>query len=444
MVQIKQIAVILAGAWGIIGLFLGLGLISSSVAFALGLTLGLAVTAAVRLGIDARPAPLAETIQLADRDQLQSALGEAVLSRLPDPVLVLDALGRVLRASPAAIALLGDNPTERPLAAFLRAPILLDAIDAVSNGADLQVIELTLRVPVERHLEVRLVRISDPGARRSPLLILFHDMTAVKRAERMRADFVANASHELKTPLTVLSGFIETLEGPARDDEKARARFLAIMREQAGRMARLVNDLLSLSRIELNEHLAPRDLVDLGAIVRDVADGLAMVATLNKTSIQLRLPDACSPVYGDRDELVQAIQNLIDNAIKYGRPGRPIDVIVTDAPNMGGQQRQSLTVRDYGDGIAREHIPRLTERFYRVDAVRSRERGGTGLGLAIVKHIINRHRGQLSIESIVGEGSQFTIILPAAPEAAQQMEEPGTTSPDPPIAGRPTKMLGVV
>jgi len=418
MIQFRPLALIILCTWGAIGLFVVAGWIAPYPALGLGGLLALASAIVWRLGLGKPVAASTVPATPADMGGMRRALGEAVLMRLPDPVLVLDSAGRVIRASKAAIELLGDNPIDRPLAAFFRAPALLDAVDQVAGGVDLRVIELTLRVPVERHLEAQLVRIDHNTGRRSPLLILFHDMTAIKRAERLRADFVANASHELKTPLTVLSGFIETLEGPAREDAQARTRFLTIMREQAARMARLVNDLLSLSRIELNEHMAPRDSVDLGAVVCDVADGLAMVAQSAKTSIEVRLPQTYPAVYGEREELVQAIQNLIDNAIKYGKPHRPIDVVLADAPAIGGVQRLSLSVRDYGDGIAREHIPRLTERFYRIDAVRSRERGGTGLGLAIVKHIVNRHRGQLTIESIVGEGSQFTIILPTVPESA--------------------------
>jgi two-component system phosphate regulon sensor histidine kinase PhoR len=361
-------------------------------------------------------------------DDLPRSLGIAMLSRIADPIVVLDWQGRIKRANPAAGDLLGENLVDRPLAAYLRAPAVLDAIDKVAETGDLKVVEVTLRVPVERHLQVQIARVEQMGGRRPGTVLLFHDMTQVKRAERLRADFVANASHELKTPLTVLSGFIETLEGPAKDDPAARTRFLTIMREQAARMARLVNDLLSLSRIELNEHLSPRDAIDLGALIRDVADGLSLMASAHKSTIEVRLPASYPAVYGEREELVQAFQNLLDNAIKYGRGDKPIEVSLYGT-GIGGNQRLAISVRDYGEGIPKDHIPRLTERFYRVDAVRSRERGGTGLGLAIVKHIVNRHRGQLTIDSIVGEGSLFTISLPVIADtsltAPRAMTAPG-------------------
>ncbi len=353
------------------------------------------------------PKPVSES----GPDELPRSLGVAMLSRIADPIVVLDWQGRIKRANPAAGDLFGENLVDRPLAAYLRAPAVLDAIDHVADTGDLKVVEVTLRVPVERHLQVQIARVEPLGERRPGTVLLFHDMTQVKRAERLRADFVANASHELKTPLTVLSGFIETLEGPAKDDPAARTRFLTIMREQAARMARLVNDLLSLSRIELNEHLTPRDAVDLGALIRDVADGLSLMASAHKSVIEVQLPASYPAVYGEREELVQAFQNLLDNAIKYGRGDKPIEVSLYGT-GIGSNQRLAISVRDYGEGIPKDHIPRLTERFYRVDAVRSRERGGTGLGLAIVKHIVNRHRGQLTIDSIVGEGSLFTISLP--------------------------------
>ena len=416
MLRFQQLAIIVGVAWAGIAAMVLAGWTETWPAIFLGALVTLAGLVALKWVADQpflRPAIAPSAPD--EEGGLARAVGETLLDRLPEPVLVLDGQARVQRANAPARELLGDNPVDRPLAAFLRAPSLLDAIDRVGMGSELEVVDLTIRVPVERHLEVHVARIEASGARKSAMLLLFHDMTAIRRAERLRADFVANASHELKTPLTVLSGFIETLEGPARDDDQARARFLAIMREQAGRMGRLVNDLLSLSRIELNEHLAPRDSIDLGVVVRDVVDGLSMLAAQNAMSIEVNLPEAYPPAIGEREELVQIVQNLIDNAIKYGRGGRPILVSLSEpgVVQPGTPPRLVLSVRDFGDGISREHIPRLTERFYRVDAVRSRERGGTGLGLAIVKHIVNRHRGQLLIDSVVGEGSTFTVVLPA-------------------------------
>ena len=241
----------------------------------------------------------------------------------------------------------------------------------------------------------------------------------------MRADFIANASHELRTPLATLTGFIDTLLGPARDDAEARERFLTIMHQQAGRMTRLVEDLLSLSRIELNEHVVPRDRVALRPLLADLAEALALRAGGRGMRISLAVPDDLPDVLGDRDELAQLFQNLFDNAIKYGRAGTEITVVAESArrvePERPATPSVAVAVRDRGDGIAREHLSRLTERFYRVDTARSREMGGTGLGLAIVKHIVNRHRGALDIESTPGLGSAFTVRLrpyPAATSAA--------------------------
>ena len=229
----------------------------------------------------------------------------------------------------------------------------------------------------------------------------------------MRADFIANAGHELKTPLSTLLGFIETLRGPARDDAAARERFLGIMQEQAGRMARLVDDLLSLSRIELNEHVAPTAHVALKPVLDSVAAALELRAAQRGIRIELKLPETLPEAQGERDELAQVFQNLLDNAVKYAR--RDSTVTVTAGTADGPTPAMVwATVADQSDGIPSEHLARLTERFYRVDNARSRELGGTGLGLAIVKHILNRHRGRLDIASTLGQGSTFTVWLRAA------------------------------
>jgi two-component system phosphate regulon sensor histidine kinase PhoR len=229
----------------------------------------------------------------------------------------------------------------------------------------------------------------------------------------MRADFVANASHELRTPLAALSGFIETLQGSARDDAKARERFLPIMQEQARRMARLIDDLLSLSRIELNAHRRPDTPVDLVPIVRQVADGLQTLARDRGVTVHIDAANAMR-VPGDRDELVRVFENLVENALKYGAAGKRVDIGFSEGESPEGEQEARISVRDYGPGIAPEHVPRLTERFYRVDVRESRAQGGTGLGLALVKHILNRHHGRLLIESMPGAGATFTIYLPLA------------------------------
>jgi two-component system phosphate regulon sensor histidine kinase PhoR len=244
------------------------------------------------------------------------------------------------------------------------------------------------------------------------MLLVFHDLTPQHRVEEMRVDFVANASHELRTPLASLSGFIDTLQGPARDDVAARGRFLAIMKTQAARMARLIDDLLSLSRIELVEHVHPNTPVDLTPVLRQVVDGLQTLAQDRSVEIAVTLPTAPVIVPGNRDELTRVFENLIENALKYGANGKRIEVNFANATAADGAPEVLVMVRDYGPGIAAEHIPRLTERFYRVDVTQSRAEGGTGLGLALVKHILNRHRGRLMIESEAGKGAVFTVRLP--------------------------------
>jgi two-component system phosphate regulon sensor histidine kinase PhoR len=260
------------------------------------------------------------------------------------------------------------------------------------------------------------------------LVLSLRDVTAVRRADQLRADFIANASHELRTPLASLQGFIETLRGPARDDPAAHERFLGIMHDQAARMSRLVNDLLSLSRIEQDEHLPPTAHVDATTLVRNVMAMLELKVAARKVRLRLEAPEGLPLIIGDADQLEQVFQNLIENAIKYTREQTEVTITMARAAKNAGNLMTtsrrggmlSIAVIDRGEGIDRTHLPRLTERFYRVDTARSRAQGGTGLGLAIVKHIVNRHRGRLLIESEVGQGSRFTVLLPVAQEAAKR------------------------
>jgi two-component system phosphate regulon sensor histidine kinase PhoR len=348
---------------------------------------------------------------------------EAIFASLPDPVLMLDADQTVVRANRAAETLLQEPVRGRPLSAVLRHPALLSAVERALKEGTAQGAEIALPVPIERQLAAHVEPISKRLPDGSAAILALHDLTALKRADRMRADFVANASHELRTPLSTLIGFVETLLGPAREDPAARERFLPIMLEQAQRMSRLVSDLLSLSRIELHEHTPPTGRVELAPLLGAVAEALQMKAQGRGMTIRLEA-DGVPPVIGDADELAQVFQNLIDNAVKYGAPGTEIGVIAGPASTMSPSPPRrfahgaAVAVIDRGEGIAREHLPRLTERFYRVDSARSRELGGTGLGLAIVKHILSRHRGHLEIESAPGEGSRFTVYLRAAREPA--------------------------
>jgi two-component system phosphate regulon sensor histidine kinase PhoR len=364
-----------------------------------------------------------QSVRVADE---KLAAAEAVIAAIPDPLILLDERRRIVRANVEATAFIGVIPEPRDLAAALRNPAVLAAADAVLRGERARVIDFSLTVPVERQLRARFARIDHPSSDGATAVLTLHDITELKRAEQMRADFIANASHELRTPLATLIGFIETLRGPAREDAEARERFLAIMHGQASRMTRLVEDLMSLSRIELNEHVLPRDRVALSPLLRQIAETLELRVGERDMYIRLEVPPDLPAVLGDRDELVQVFQNLIDNAIKYGRAGTEIAIRAATGPppTRGNNGSQAATVfvavRDQGEGIPREHLPRLTERFYRVDTARSREMGGTGLGLAIVKHILNHHRGVLEVESTPGIGSVFTVFLrphPAAPPA---------------------------
>jgi two-component system phosphate regulon sensor histidine kinase PhoR len=246
------------------------------------------------------------------------------------------------------------------------------------------------------------------------IVLTLRDLSALRQAELMRSDFVANASHELRTPLAALTGFIETLLGPAREDAAARQRFLPIMQAQAQRMARLIDDLLSLARIERKAHLRPTDPVDLVPVLRQVIDSLEAVARERGVAIHLTAALESLAVAGERDELIRVFENLLDNALKYGASGKRVEVTLARRAAAGGTEMACVSVRDYGPGIAAEHLPRLTERFYRVDVAESRAQGGTGLGLALVKHILNRHQGRLLIDSRPGAGATFTVTLPLA------------------------------
>ncbi len=339
-------------------------------------------------------------------EQLRRADG-TVVERLPDPLIVLAEDRSVRRANSAARAAFGAD-----MPAVLRHPELRAAIDRAFVSEMPQTAEVTLHVPVPREVHAAVVPMDPPIADGGRAVVVLSDRSRERAVERMRADFVANVSHELRTPLASLIGFIDTLRGPAADDPPAQQRFLGIMGEQAARMNRLIDDLLSLSRIELIEHQAPSGTVDLYGLATRLAASFEPRLRERSVTLDLCLPDELPEVIGDADQLTQVLQNLLDNAVKYGRAGGTVrlDAAVT-APGRPGVV---LTVADQGAGIPREHLPRLTERFYRVDTGRSRAVGGTGLGLAIVKHIVNRHRGNLSIESEEGIGTTVSVWLPQA------------------------------
>ncbi len=337
---------------------------------------------------------------------------QGVIEALPMPAVLIRRDERIEGANSAAMKLLGEGIRGRHFITALRQPALLDAIEAtLRDGKPRTSRYLTNdgRQDTTFQVSCRPVPLSaGPGA-----LVVFEDVTHLEQAGQMRRDFVANVSHELRTPLTALLGFIETLKGPARNDAAARERFLGIMESEAGRMNRLVGDLLSLSRVEADERVRPTERLCLCDLVQSMVNGLAPLAEEAGVTVKLDLPEPFD-MTGDADQLRQVLSNLLENAIKYS--GRGSDVVVSvSAPDYEPKMRGAgvtLEVRDSGPGIDPIHLPRLTERFYRVDSHRSREMGGTGLGLAIVKHIVNRHRGRLQVESVLGQGSAFRVLLP--------------------------------
>ena len=353
-----------------------------------------------------------------NRPDIEAIAG--LVSSLPDPTVLLDVDGRVVTLNSAIGTIAPALKRGEPATLALRIPEVLDAVRRASVSGKSERAEFAERVGPGRWFEVVVTPVPARGIRAgrhdSWLLLSFRDLTPIRRVEEMRVDFVANASHELRTPLAALSGFIETLKGPARNDTAARERFLDIMEAQAKRMARLIDDLLSLSRIELAAHVLPETPVDLTPIVRQVVDALQMLARDRGVSVSVHAPATPMIASGDRDELTRVFENLIENALKYGASGKKVDITLSDAFSASGTQEKLVSVRDYGPGIPPEHLPRLTERFYRVDVAESREQGGTGLGLALVKHILNRHRGRLVIESRPGEGATFSVRLPSYPQ----------------------------
>ncbi len=346
----------------------------------------------------------------------EGQLLDALIASLPDAAIVLDRETRVLAFNAAARVIAPALARGAAASLALRVPEVVEAVREVAASQEPRSVEFSQRVPIDRWFQAHIRPVGAPTS--GILLLVFHDLTPLHRVEEMRADFVANASHELRTPLAALAGFIDTLLGPARDDVAARGRFLAIMKTQADRMARLIDDLLSLSRVELIEHMHPETPLDLVPIVRQVVDGLQTLATDRKVDIRVALPDQPVIVAGDRDELTRVFENLTENALKYGASGKHVDIAFAQAAARDGSVDAVVTIRDYGPGIAAEHIPRLTERFYRVDVKQSRAEGGTGLGLALAKHILSRHRGRLVIESEVGKGATFTARLPLRSDAS--------------------------
>lgn len=327
---------------------------------------------------------------------------------LPDPVIALDKNRVISRCNQSAKIFFDTENMEGDVTSYLRHPSLINGIDGALNGtAGNALVEFEIPGKVSRYVAATIVNLEEEGADDLRIILTLHDLTTAKKLEQMRADFVANAGHELRTPLAILIGSIETLQGPAANDKEAQERFLGMMHAQSSRMSRLIDDLLSLSQIEMNEHSRPSGRLELTSLLGGVVDLISAKAQDLGKKLVLDIPDKKIFVIAEKDQIFQVFTNLVDNALKYGGMNTAVTI------SLGEVGREVfISVTDQGEGIPNEHLSRLTERFYRVDQNRSREVGGTGLGLAIVKHIVSRHRGRLDINSVVGSGSTFKVYLP--------------------------------
>jgi two-component system, OmpR family, phosphate regulon sensor histidine kinase PhoR len=353
---------------------------------------------------------------LQETDQLQIAT--ALAGGLPEPAILLSQDGTILSFNAKASELFAGLKAGFHLSSATRNPQILDAVADCSPDSPLQTVMFNERVPVERYMAATVSWLGSAACKTPCILLFMRDLTEQRRLDQLRSDFIANASHEIKTPLASLLGFIETLQGAARHDEAARDRFLAIMAKQAERMARLIDNLMSLSRVEMRAHLKPQDTVLIAGLVEQACDALEPMAAEANIKVTLGSDIEGAAVLGDRDELMQVFINLLHNAIKYGRAGGWVHVTMCRQQNAA-KNMILISIEDDGPGIPAQHLPRLTERFYRVQSAAALEKGGTGLGLAIVKHVVNRHRGEFRIFSQEEAGSKFTVVLNELTSPAQ-------------------------
>ncbi len=350
----------------------------------------------------------ADQAAAAERSGLDGLTAQSLAAAVSDPIVIFDAVGQAVLANDAARVAFGVIEPGMSLLMKFRAPEMQALVERVRSGkVPSEVVDFSERVPIER---VYRVTASAIGRGTGLFVLVFKDQSETRRIDRMRADFIANASHEMRTPLASIAGFVETLRGPARNDAAARDHFLQIMQSQTARMARLIDDMLSLSRLEMKPYLPPGATVDVRLIVNSVIESLSPLAKESGVVIERHFGEEPVHVRGDRDELFQVFENLLENGCKYGQSGGRVTVSIETGAAAGSEV--DVTIRDYGPGIAEEHIPRITERFYRVDVDTSRARKGTGLGLSIVKHILTRHNARLTIKSEVGDGASFTVHLP--------------------------------
>lgn len=355
------------------------------------------------------------------KQQMESVITEReiLVDTLPDMLIMTDEDLRIVRTNRSARLMFGQNLAGNHLSDIFESDVLLNAVITVVESLKGREVDFHIAEPEPRDIHAIIERFPIASKGGMAVIITLTDITQLKRIQKMRADFVANASHEIRTPLTSIAGLIELLQGPAKDDKEAHPKFLGMMAEQSERMKNLITDLLSLSKIEMNAHTVPTGAVDILRVVKQEKDHFEWAAKQKNVTINIEAADNLPKIRGEENEVKQVLHNLIGNAIKYGNADSEVLVtcrVTSDLPRDPNfvkiKRAMQVTVRDEGEGIPKEHLPRLTERFYRVDSARARKVGGTGLGLAIVKHILQRHRAVMRIESVVGEGSSFHVYLP--------------------------------
>ncbi len=362
--------------------------------------------------------------------QDRAVSAEAIFEDLPSSLILINQDRQISHATAGAVALLGEISLGRDLSSLLRNPEVLEAADRVLANGEAELVEFDGQFPAEKTLTAFFQRLPQSQMEGVRVVLSLSDVTQLKHIQQVRTDFVANVSHELKTPLAVVGACIETLQGKARDDFEARRRFTDMIATHVNRMVSLIEDLLSLSRIELNESMAPTEPVPLRELLSRVVEELEVPAQKRTIDIRLEWHSGPSTIPGDENEMSQVFRNLVENAVRYGRENSEVRLTTRFLPDNDAGPGETdpvgveIEITDHGPGIPAHHIPRLTERFYRVDAARSREMGGTGLGLAIVKHVLNRHRGRLLIESVEGQGSSFAVQLPVSDNAVLPAQEP--------------------
>ena len=359
------------------------------------------------------------------RQQMENIITEReiLVDTLPDMLIMTDEDLRIVRTNRSARLMFGQNLAGKHLSDIFESDVLINAVITVVESLKGHEVDFHISEPEPKDIHAIIERFPIASKGGMAVIITLNDITQLKRIQKMRADFVANASHEIRTPLTSIAGLIELLQGPAKDDAEAREKFLGMMAEQSERMKNLITDLLSLSKIEMSAHTIPTNVVDILRVVKQEKDHFEWAAKQKDITINIDGADNLPKVRGEENELKQVMHNLIGNAIKYGNADSEVLVslrVTSDLPRdphfVKTKRVLQVTVRDEGEGIPKEHLPRLTECFYRVDSARTRKVGGTGLGLAIVKHILQRHRAVMRVESVVGEGSSFHVYMPLSGE----------------------------